>query len=84
MDASGKRTQKALRRKLSSRTLKTSASQTDITVHAERMYQMWLLLNNNNPDDPSDLADFWEELTETMPPAPETSHVASVRSGSFH
>jgi hypothetical protein len=71
VDASGPRTQKTLRRAIGQAKLPGTATRTKLNQHAEQLFQVWSLINGNDATSIESLSDYWGELLESMPVAPE-------------
>ena len=73
VDTGSKVKQRALNRTLGQRKLDAGATRTQFTAHYDRLYQHWALLLESDPDE------FFDQLLDTMPATPATSHIVSLR-----
>ena len=79
VDLTGKEEQRALWRKLGTRMLDASATRAQFTLHFDRLFQHWSVLHGSDPTDRGSLADFYDQLLDTMPATPAASHIVSLR-----
>jgi hypothetical protein len=79
VDTGSKVKQRALNRTLGQRKLDAGATRAQFTAHYDRLYQHWALLHDSDPGDRESLAEFYDQLLDTMPATPATSHIVSLR-----
>ena len=79
VDTSSKVQQRALSRTLGQRKLDAGATRAQFSSHYDRLYQHWALLHDSDPTDRESLAEFYDQLLDTMPTTPATSHIVSLR-----
>ena len=79
VDVTSKTLQLKLHRGLLKASLPEGASATQLKAHAQKLLQVWLLLEQSDPNDCASLAELYEYLVLSMPPRPEGSHLTNLR-----